>query len=394
MSVNEGLPGAGGPRQGWNSGKYLWITLAVIAAYLPLALADAAAAGRLRWGAGVVYVLLGAAVVSAGLRTLSAFRSGGHNSRRRGWAFDVVDACLISVGVAATGGVQSEIWLFYFVVVASEALFESRAGVALLVGMAAAGYSVAALVPWRGPADLGVVVVRLAVVALVAHFARQISVLRERQDRETADLREQMASAEERAHIARELHDGLGHALTACILRLQLAARLVEPCPGEARAMVEEETAGLRAAWSECRDLAFHLRPLDVGAAGFVEALRGYLGRFADRTGVVVTLHAAPETPEPPAAVRHAFERVLQEALTNAVRHGKPQAVAVSLGSDGGRLRLSVKDDGAGFDASTAATGVGLASMRERMARLGGTLEVTSAPGMGADVVAVALVER
>ncbi|MCX6361740.1 MAG: sensor histidine kinase [Armatimonadetes bacterium] len=394
MSVNEAPGAAGGPRQGWNSGKYLWITLAVIAGYLPLALVEASADGGLRWGAGLVYALLGAAVVSAGLRTWSAFRSGGYNPRARGWAFDIVDTILISVGVAATGGVRSEIWLFYFVLVASEALFESRTEVALLVGLVAVGYSAAALTPWRRPADLGVLVVRVAVMALVAYFARQITVHRERQDRETAALREQMASADERAHIARELHDGLGHALTACILRLQLAARLVEPRPAEARSIVEEETAGLRAAWSECRDVAFHLRPLDAGSAGFVDAVRVYLGRFAERTAVVVTLDAAPDTPEPGATVRHAVERVLQEALTNAVRHGRCRSIEVGLGADGGMLRLSVRDDGVGFDASTHAAGVGMASMRERMARFGGTLEVTSAPTRGAEVVAIAPVGR
>src|SRR5205085_10219851 len=123
---------------------------------------------------------------------------------------------------------------------------------------------------------------RLFLLVIVGMFARRMSANRESRNLEVMRLRAQVAASDARARIAREIHDSLGHALVATILRLELCRRLIRTKPEEAEKMLTDEVPALRAAWNEGRDLVFHLRPWERDKCGLAATLRRHVGRFAE----------------------------------------------------------------------------------------------------------------
>lgn len=369
--------------EGWRANRYVWLALAFAGAYVPVAVAMARARGHvasLPLAAGLVIC----AIASAGGRTYLAWRAGGHNPTVRGWAFDVTDMVLISAGVRATGGLDSELWLIYFLLLTSESLWAGKREAWLLFGLSAVGYSLAAWSPASPYASAAVIVPRLFFLYVVAAFVRQLTVTREQRNRELAALREDVAAGEERARIAREVHDGLGHALVACILRLDLCARLVRRDPEQAAQILDDEVPALRSAWNQGRDLAFHLTPWSLGPGGLVEDVRTHAGRFAERTGVIVEVTGDLPADAVGADAALGLLRILQECLTNVARHASATKVVVQLAGEGpGRVACTVQDDGVGFDESSVSAGIGIGNMRARAERLGGALSVSSRPGSG-----------
>jgi two-component system NarL family sensor kinase len=196
----------------------------------------------------------------------------------------------------------------------------------------------------------------------------------------TADLqrsRERLVSAreEERRRLRRDLHDGLGPTLASIALGLQLARDEHRRDPEMQDALLGRLTAETQRSIGEIRRLAYELRPPALDELGLVPALReqaAHLTGAAD--GLVVSMEAPNELPALPAAVEVAVYRITLEALTNVARHAHAHSCAVSLMVDGA-LELVVVDDGLGLPRDHRA-GVGLASMRERAAELGGTCSV------------------
>jgi len=177
----------------------------------------------------------------------------------------------------------------------------------------------------------------------------------------------------ERLRISRELHDSLGHALTALSLQLEVASHVAEGRANEhvaeARDQAKKLMADLRAAVSALREgAALDLRPALAALAGSVSRPRVHLAIPED-----IGLH------DPARA--HALFRCVQEIVTNAVRHARAENLWIGLERDGGVLMLKARDDGAG--ASELAAGHGLIGMRERLEELGGRLEVETGDAHG-----------
>jgi two-component system sensor histidine kinase UhpB len=196
------------------------------------------------------------------------------------------------------------------------------------------------------------------------------------------------AQEAERVRVSRELHDDTGQALTLLLVRLQI----VENMSSEPE--IRRELAELRELVGETLDgvrrLAVHLGPSVLEDLGLCSALEWLADRVRAETGLVVDLqldceckHASPE-------VAVAIFRVAQEALTNVVRHARATRVEVRLETDGRSLELRVADDGTGFAVAAAqaqpTASVGLFGMAERVALVGGSLEIDSSPGRGARV--------
>jgi signal transduction histidine kinase len=139
------------------------------------------------------------------------------------------------------------------------------------------------------------------------------------------------------------------------------------------------------------RLLLFELRPPQLDEGGLGAALRARLQAVEARAGLAIEVRL-DDALCLPASVEQELYRIGVEALNNVLKHAQASRVAVTLAARGGRVRLEVRDDGAGFDPrkQNAAGGLGLAGMRERAARLGATLRVHSAPGAGTRVVVVA----
>jgi len=185
-----------------------------------------------------------------------------------------------------------------------------------------------------------------------------------------------LAREEERRRIRRDLHDGLGPTLAAQTLKAGAARHLVRANPELAEQVLSGLEADLTAALADVRRLVYDLRPPALDELGLAGALRAAAAQFAAPGGTTpaVTIAAPAQLPPLAAAVEVAAYRITYEALSNAVRHSGARSIQVELVCDD-TLRLRVVDDGHGI-AADATPGVGLRSMRERAAELGGTCEI------------------
>jgi len=212
--------------------------------------------------------------------------------------------------------------------------------------------------------------------ALEANFTtmtRQLdSALAAERQRGTRDAR-----AAERARIAREIHDAISQHLFG--LRMIAAGmRKADPGNQQVRAIERISEEALR----DMRALLTELRPASLDGAGLAPALQQICAAYRDRLGV--TVDATLDDVLVPQPVEHALLRITQEACTNAVRHGNASQLAVSVTRQDGHVELAVRDTGTGFDPAAPHAGSGLAHIRDRVAELGGTVNIDSAPGRGA----------
>ena len=204
----------------------------------------------------------------------------------------------------------------------------------------------------------------------------------------TADLQRSyeqavLAREEERRRLRRDLHDGVGPSLAGMALQLDsLAGRLGEP---ELAERTERLRDRLQGTVTEVRRIVDGLRPAALDELGLVPALKALATQPGDPVHVTVETHEVPA--ELPAAVEVAAYRIAGEAVANALRHAQATRVTVRLAADGGGLGVTVLDDGRGFGADATA-GVGLRSMHDRAAEVGGSVDVRSTPGGGTTVSA------
>lgn len=189
---------------------------------------------------------------------------------------------------------------------------------------------------------------------------------------------------EDRRHLARELHDEFGQLLATITVQLHAAKALA----GEsARSIIEECISILQRAGDEVRSLALELRPTMLDTAGLDATLRWLASQHEQRTGIPTEV--VGHLNEVPGEVAIAAFRVIQEALTNVLRHAQAQHIWIELSQSDGAAELLVRDDGVGFDVPetldwAANRGhLGLLGMNERVQILGGRLEVDSKPGLG-----------
>jgi signal transduction histidine kinase len=194
------------------------------------------------------------------------------------------------------------------------------------------------------------------------------------------------ARTEERARIARELHDSISQDLFSIGLiagGLQKALPLDSPLQAEVKAM----RTTIDGTMNEMRAMLLELRPAALDERGLVPALTDLCAAYAERLGVAVELDLEPMEVPPPAD--HALLRIAQEGLANAVRHADARRITLRLFRRGDRAELVVSDDGRGFDEETASMhGLGLRVMRERARELGGAVSVSSRLGRGTELTA------
>jgi signal transduction histidine kinase len=197
-----------------------------------------------------------------------------------------------------------------------------------------------------------------------------------------------IAREEERRRLRRDLHDGLGPQLASQTLTLSAASKLLRADPAAAEELLSEALTHAQTAVSDIRRLVYGLRPPALDDLGLVGALTDQAAQYS-ASGLRVTVTAPDPFPPLPAAVEVACYRIAQEALTNVARHAQARSATLALAVDtpNQALTLAVVDDGCGLPAQLQA-GVGLASMRERAAELGGACFVETAPGGGVRVYA------
>ena len=220
--------------------------------------------------------------------------------------------------------------------------------------------------------------------------ARQVAA--EERERARRDLLRAVITAqeEERARVSRDLHDDIGQALTSVMLGLRLIESPTDAGDDDAaRVRLDELRELIADALRRTRRLAFELRPSILDDIGLAAALQRLVSDVAERSGLTVDaiVDGLPEH-DVPSGVATVVYRVVQEALTNVVRHASASTASVAVVVASGRLRAVVEDDGTGFDPDRPADGhLGLQGMKERAELIGGTLRVLSEPGTRTTVV-------
>ncbi len=199
------------------------------------------------------------------------------------------------------------------------------------------------------------------------------------------------ARYQERERIAAELHDNISQTLFFCKVRLRaLRQELDQGQAKEAAQAVQELGETVESLWDEVRKAIFALKTVDHPQEPLAAALRRRVLEFARQAGVEVDLQLAAALDRPEGPFREHVQAIVQEALWNVWKHSGATRVQVRAEREGTTLRLTISDNGTGFDAQRWGPGYGLEAMHRRAREAGGKLQVHSVPGEGT-VIDVAL---
>ncbi len=235
-------------------------------------------------------------------------------------------------------------------------------------------------------------------IGLAAERTRLYEQVREKEALR-GELLQKLISAyeDERRRIARGLHDEAGQSLTALILNLEMAERAAppneQPRLARLRSIAEDTLA-------ELRRVIYGLRPTILDDLGLAAAIRWYVKETIEPRGLEVAMTLSGlDAQRLPGHVETAVFRIVQETLTNVLKHANAHRVTVEVAQSDSQIQLRIADDGQGFEAASVSRsregrGMGLMGMRERAELLGGTWKVSSRPGEGTRVEAVIPVER
>lgn len=186
---------------------------------------------------------------------------------------------------------------------------------------------------------------------------------------------------DERKRLSRELHDEIGQALTSILIRLR--ALQVDREEQEYRAQLDELRELTGQTIEELRRISMDLRPAALDNLGIIPALRWYVKRASETSGVGIRFTGPEKSTRLPPDIELALYRIAQEGITNAIRHAHARTIEVTLESDVQAIRLSVVDNGIGFNASVRDQGLGLIGIRERVELMDGNFQINTAPGAG-----------
>ncbi|WP_347862035.1 PAS domain S-box protein [Salimicrobium sp. PL1-032A] len=186
---------------------------------------------------------------------------------------------------------------------------------------------------------------------------------------------------EEKRHLSRELHDGIGQDLYSLLIGLH---RLQQEGHTPLLEHMEEEVSSII---QKVRDMSWELRPSTLDELGLLPAIRSFLNRYRDSYGLQSLLHATLKTRLDP-EVETAIYRIVQEAMTNVRKYAGVEQVEVRIEEELDYVFVAVRDEGKGFDKRTMEKGVGTFSMEERARSIGGELTIYANPGEGTSVIA------
>jgi signal transduction histidine kinase len=198
---------------------------------------------------------------------------------------------------------------------------------------------------------------------------------------------QQLAAMEERQRLARELHDSVAqtfYSISLSVSTLRETRGVEDPLSA---AITQRILSLCDAGLAEIRGVVFALRPETIEREGLVRGLQLQIAALQAREDIAIEATLCEE-PSIPLEVKEALYRVAQEALRNVMRHSSAKHATVRLANNEDRLELEIADDGVGFEVGAAYPGLGLRSMRERIERLHGDLDIISEAGHGTRVLA------
>ncbi len=331
-----------------------------------------------------IYSLYFLAVAGVAGRYLTGIRHG--HARWHRVLFDALSILFIALGVNLTGGIYSELWLVYFIFVIAETLAASARGFLITDGAAVVSYVIATWPVQPTQPYFEMLLTRVLFLVLVASIARTIASEERRRQADVAALQEALSVSEERRRLARDLHDGAGHVLTRVILSLELARRQCPRDPEGAAETIGQQATALRSAMEELRQVVATLRT-DTTDYNLLTAVRTMAAELGESGSLQVEV-TAPENRLPLSPhVQYHLTRVVQEALTNCMRHAgvdraevRVEVTETPVGTP--HVTVEVTDRGRGFDVERAMVGGGhgLRGMCERLQPYEGTVSIESSP--------------
>lgn len=207
-------------------------------------------------------------------------------------------------------------------------------------------------------------------------------------EREMRELSQKLVQAQEaeRKRLSLELHDQVGQMLTAIRVEIANLGRIGPNDPDQFRERVRQAKLVAEGAMKTVRDLAMGLRPSMLDDLGLGPAVEWLCREFSRTSGIPADVTVQGRLAKLKEAQKTGLFRVVQESLTNVMRHARARRVSVKLTESGGRLVLTVEDDGRGMQSGRVRRGLGLLGMEERIRELGGVFTVESAPGAGTKI--------
>jgi len=219
-------------------------------------------------------------------------------------------------------------------------------------------------------------------------------ILESAKNRQLLGLKIIVAQEEERRRIAREMHDGPAQSMASLALRTDIADRML--AKGELTAVKEELLElkkNIRTELEEIRKIIFNLRPMALDDLGLIPTIRKYTQDFEEKTKIHTKLELRGRERRLASAMEVALFRLVQESLTNVVKHAEATRVTVELSfQDDRKVRVVIEDNGVGFNvdmweaSSAGGNSFGLVGMRERVELLEGTFAIASSPGTGTKI--------
>jgi signal transduction histidine kinase len=231
--------------------------------------------------------------------------------------------------------------------------------------------------------------IALVIAGLTLSRMRRLEKQSDAAELKLRELSTQLRTAQEveRKHLSRELHDEVGQMLTGLRMELAALARLNWKSDPDVAGRITHAKSTVEQTLKLVRNIAMLVRPSMLDDLGLSPAISWQTREFSRATGVDVQLRVDPGADSLPDAYRTCIYRIVQEALTNCARHAGAKRIQVTFGSVGDALKLTIHDDGIGFDRSSRASrGMGLVGMEERVRELGGRFAVKSSPGVGTQI--------
>ncbi len=192
------------------------------------------------------------------------------------------------------------------------------------------------------------------------------------------------AQEKERRRVAREVHDGPAQSLANLVLRVEIARKMIDKNKDKASRELEELKNTVENSVTDVRKIIYDLRPMSLEERGLVPALRKYIDRFVEETGISLDFKRLGEAEKLPSSYEVTIFRLIQEGLNNINKHAQASSGKVVLEFDSQNIRIIIADDGQGFDSDKKQeNSYGLASMKERCSLLQGDFQMKSNPGQG-----------
>jgi PAS domain S-box-containing protein len=198
-----------------------------------------------------------------------------------------------------------------------------------------------------------------------------------------------LAQEQERQRVARELHDGVNQLLSTTRYRAQALANHLKGRDGDGHGRLQELTQLLERTMKEVRLISRNLRPSELDDLGLLPALSSLVDEVADRTGIKVRLDAPETLPMLSPQLELTIYRIAQEALSNVEKHSGATRASITVETEPGALRMTIRDNGRSFAASrpTRKSGWGLLNLRERACYVDGKVEIQAKPGKGTTII-------